>query len=154
MVFDRVFPSLIEALADASGRLTKSREAALTLLYRLLFLLYAEDRGLLPVNDPRYDDYGLRKRVRDDVARRMEQGDAFSGAASTYYDHLMTLCRLGEGPRITAEVDDGSRQLLQGQICDTPAGEIPRPRSRPRPKGDDRKVAGMKPAAPGRPGQG
>ena len=34
-------------------------------LYRLL-VLYAEDRGLLPVNDSRYDDYGLR-RVRDDI---------------------------------------------------------------------------------------
>ena len=95
MVFETVFPNLIEALAGASGSgLTEAREAALTFLYRLLFLLYAEDRGLLPVNDPRYDDYGLRKRVRDDVARRMEQGDAFSGAASSYYDHLMTLCRL------------------------------------------------------------
>ena len=95
MVFETVFPSLVEALAGTSGNgLTEAREAALTFLYRLLFLLYAEDRGLLPVNDPRYDDYGLRKRVRDDVARRMEQGDAFSGAASSYYDHLMTLCRL------------------------------------------------------------
>ena len=95
MVFDRVFPSLIETLAGASGSgLTEARQAALTFLYRLLFLLYAEDRGLLPVNDPRYDDYGLRKRVRDDVARRMEQGDAFSGAATSHYDHLMTLCRL------------------------------------------------------------
>ena len=95
MVFETVFPNLIEALGGASGSgLTEAREAALTFLYRLLFLLYAEDRGLLPVNDPRYDDYGLRKRVRDDVARRMEQGDAFSGAASSYYDHLMTLCRL------------------------------------------------------------
>ena len=95
MVFDRIFPSLIEALAGASGSgLTGAREAALTFLYRLLFLLYAEDRGLLPVNDPHYDDYGLRKRVRDDMARRMEQGDAFSGTASSYYDHLMTLCQL------------------------------------------------------------
>ena len=95
MVFDRVFPSLVEALADATGRpLPEVRQAALVFLYRLLFLLYAEDRGLLPVNDPRYDDYGLRRRVRDDVAPRMDQGDSFSGVASSYYDHLMTLGRL------------------------------------------------------------
>ena len=95
VVFDRVFPSLVEALADATGRpLPEVRQAALVFLYRLLFLLYAEDRGLLPVNDPRYDDYGLRRRVRDDVARRMDQGDSFSGVASSYYDHLMTLGRL------------------------------------------------------------
>ena len=95
MVFDRVFPGLVEALADSTGEsLPEVRQAALVFLYRLLFLLYAEDRGLLPVNDPRYDDYGLRRRVRDDVARRMERGDSFSGVASSYYDHLITLGRL------------------------------------------------------------
>ena len=70
------------------------RHAALIFLYRLLFLLYAEDRGLLPVNDPRYDDYGLRKRVRDDVAARMAIKDTFSSVAANYYDRLATLFRL------------------------------------------------------------
>ena len=94
VVFESVFPSLISALAEASNAgLGEVRDAALIFLYRLLFLLYAEDRGLLPVNDPRYDDYGLRKRVRDDVARRMGQGDAFSGVAANYYGHLATLFR-------------------------------------------------------------
>ena len=94
-VFERVFPSLVGALADAGGEdLPAVREAALIFLYRLLFILYAEDRGLLPVNDPRYDDYGLRKPVREDIARRMERGAAFSTVASRYYDHLTTLCRL------------------------------------------------------------
>ena len=57
-------------------------------------MLYAEDRGLLPVNDPRYGDYGLRKRVRDDVARRTQDGDTFSDVATSYDDHLTTLFRL------------------------------------------------------------
>ena len=95
VVFERAFPSLVEALADFGGAdLARVRQAALVLLYRLLFVLYAEDRGLLPVNDSRYDDYGLRKRVRDDIARRMADGDAFSIHAASYYDHLMTLCKL------------------------------------------------------------
>ena len=94
-VFERVFPRLVGALAGTSGEdLSAVREAALIFLYRLLFILYAEDRGLLPVNDPRYDDYGLRKPVREDIARRMERGAAFSTVASSYYDHLTTLCRL------------------------------------------------------------
>ena len=101
VVFARVFPHLVEALADRyaeagdpSGDLTAVRHAALIFLYRLLFILYAEDRGLLPVNDRRYDDYGLRKRVRDDVATRMQMGDTFSSAATNYYDRLNTLFRL------------------------------------------------------------
>ena len=95
VVFERVFPKLVEALAGAEGAdLAEARQAALIFLYRLLFLLYAEDRGLLPVDDSRYDDYGLRKRVRDDIAGRMDQGDTFSTTASHYGDHLTTLCRL------------------------------------------------------------
>ena len=94
-VFENVFPSLIEALADATDQeLSQVREAAFTFLYRLLFILYAEDRGLLPVNDPRYDEYGLRKRVRDDIAKRTEQGDNFSAMATIYYDHVTTLCKI------------------------------------------------------------
>ena len=92
-VFEKVFPSLVGALADASGEeLSTVREASLIFLYRLLFILYAEDRGLLPVNDPRYDDYGLRKPVREDIARRMQDGSVFSTAVSSYHDRLKSLC--------------------------------------------------------------
>ena len=95
VVFDEVFPRLVGALADASGApLADARHAALIFLYRLLFVLYAEDRGLLPVNDTRYDDYGLRKGVRDDVAERTRQDDVFSAVATIYYDRLMTLFKL------------------------------------------------------------
>ncbi len=95
VVFERVFPRLVDALARKSERgLADSREAALIFLYRLLFVLYAEDRGLLPVNDARYDDYGLRKPVRDHIASRMVANDIFSTQASTYYNHLTTLFSL------------------------------------------------------------
>ena len=95
VVFDTVFPGLVTALARQSTRdLPEIRDAALIFLYRLLFVLYAEDRGLLPVNDPRYDDYGLRKRVRDDIARRTQDGDTFSTHAASYYSHLTTLFTL------------------------------------------------------------
>jgi len=91
-VFDRVFPRLLQALSDAADQpMPEIREAALIFLYRLLFVLYAEDRGLLPVNDTAYDDYGLRKRVRDDVAQRKARNDTFSNTASSYYRHLTDL---------------------------------------------------------------
>ncbi len=89
-VFNDIFPALAQALAAGDlqaikepvgyGRFTRQRyttayldevrEAALVLLYRLLFLFYAEDRRLLPVGDPRYAAYSvkrLRERVRDDA---------------------------------------------------------------------------------------
>ena len=95
VVFERVYPNLIQALTTASGAsLDSARESALVFLYRMLFLLYAEDRGLLPVNDTRYEEYGLRKTVREDIARRMESGTPFSDTASKYFDHVMALCRM------------------------------------------------------------
>ena len=95
VVFDRVFPKVVTALANTAGAsLPEVRSVALIFLYRVLFILYAEDRGLLPVNDLRYDDYGLRKRVRDDIAQRKSQNDVFSGTAANYYNRLLELFRL------------------------------------------------------------
>ena len=95
VVFERAFPRLVQALAEHTQREpAELRGPALILLYRLFFVLYAEDRGLLPVNDSRYEDYGLRKPVRDDIARRMAEGSALSARATNYYDHLTTLSQL------------------------------------------------------------
>ncbi len=101
VVFADVFPRLVAALAApgagsaaTSDDLAAARHAALIFLYRLLFILYAEDRNLLPVNDDRYDDYGLRKRVRDDIAARMDARDAFSDVATNYYGRLANLFTL------------------------------------------------------------
>ena len=95
VVFKKVFPGLVRALYAASNRdLVDVRQAALVFLYRLLFILYAEDRGLLPVNERGYRNYGLRRPVRDAIAERMGNGSDFSTTATNYYDHVMTLCRL------------------------------------------------------------
>lgn len=96
-VFNDVFPQLADALArgDLHARtqetglgqfkrpqftpdyLDEVREAALVLLYRLLFLFYAEDRNLLPVRDPRYAPYSVR-RLREEVRDKVDAGGTFS----------------------------------------------------------------------------
>ena len=94
LVFDEVFPGLARAIAAAAPDAPASevRDATLTLLYRLLFMLYAEDRGLLPVRDPNYGRYGLR-RVRDAVGERKERGDVFSDARMLYWCGVDDLAR-------------------------------------------------------------
>ncbi|HEX5313861.1 MAG TPA: restriction endonuclease, partial [Gammaproteobacteria bacterium] len=98
-VFEQIFPRLARALAASdparpatpdAAWLSQLNEETLTLLYRLLFLLYAEDRNLLPVHDPRYDDYSLRA-IREDIARRIDDHDVFSASAARYYSHLRDL---------------------------------------------------------------
>ena len=95
VVFQTVFPGLAKAIVadkpDAS--LDEVRHAALILLYRLLFFLYAEDRNLLPVRDERYDDYGLRDKVRGDVGRRKDKNDTFSDLQAHYWSMIDGLSR-------------------------------------------------------------
>ena len=95
LVFGQVFPDLARAIATAAPQtpLEDVRDATLILLYRLLFILYAEDRDLLPVRENRYDDYGLRERVRGDVGRRKDLGDTFSSTAARYWSVVDDLCR-------------------------------------------------------------
>lgn len=99
-VFDEVFPALIVAMvaADPQARVDdrnyreQVKRSALTLLYRLLFVLYAEDRDLLPVRDRRYDDYSLR-RIRHDVADRNDRNDVFAAGMHRYWQHMCDLFR-------------------------------------------------------------
>jgi len=92
-VFEQVFPELARAIVKAApqANLQEVREAALILLYRLLFILYAEDRDLLPVKDTRYDDYGLRNKVRLDVKERKDHNDVFSETAARYWGAMADL---------------------------------------------------------------
>ena len=95
LVFGEVFPNLARAVAETSpdAPLAEVRDAALILLYRLLFILYAEDRDLLPVRDARYDDYALREKVRGDIGRRKDEADVFSASAARYWSTVDDLCR-------------------------------------------------------------
>ena len=125
LVFDQVFPGLARAIAAAAPEapLPDVREAALILLYRLLFILYAEDRDLLPVRNTRYDDYALREKVRGDVGQRKDRDDVFSASAASYWSAIDDLCRAidhGDAsiglPPYNGGLFDGARTPLLGRI--------------------------------------
>ena len=94
LVFDRVYPLIVRSIARAApdAPLGEVRDASLILLYRLLFVLYAEDRGLLPVNDARYDDYALRP-LRSAIGGRKDDDDVFSTTQARYWQAFDGLCR-------------------------------------------------------------
>lgn len=98
-VFDTVFPELITAipLADPARPSTldenyaeEVRQAAMFLLYRLLFVLYAEDRNLLPDERGPYADYCLT-RLRQEIKERHVQGQAQLARSTAYWSRLETI---------------------------------------------------------------
>ena len=101
VVFTEVFPTLVKVLIQHDPEAPKSltsdyletvRRAALTLLYRLLFLFYAEDRNLLPVHESRYARYALRQ-IRHDIAKSIDNEEIFSTTARRYYINLHDFSR-------------------------------------------------------------
>lgn len=116
LVFEQVFPSLATAIANAAPRapLQDVREASLVLLYRLLFLLYAEDRDLLPVSDKRYDDYALRP-LRIDVGKRVSEGDALSSSASRIWGHIADLSRIIDKGDVSVGIPPYNGGLFAGE---------------------------------------
>ena len=100
-VFDNVFPALADALAKADASrpvdlppayLDEVRQGSLILLYRLLFVLYAEDRNLLPDKTGPYAPYCLT-RLRLDIAERMKSGGAFPRGIATFWPRLAAIFR-------------------------------------------------------------
>lgn len=97
-VFDRVFPELVLALADADPRRAPAdaiwrgevKQAALILLFRFLFILYAEDRGLLPLDNDRYRDYSFH-RLREDAASVSEGRLAVRERGGTWWARIRDL---------------------------------------------------------------
>ncbi len=109
-VFTEIFPHLAKGFLEyrkqqsdqrtpTEAELTDTFEATLTLLYRLLFLLYAEARDLLPIGESPYHAASLKKikeeiaehggRAVDDVPERLRQ--AYTKSGTQLYDRLARL---------------------------------------------------------------
>ena len=79
---------------------------SLYLLYRLLFILYGESRGLLPVGNRRYRElYGFGH-IKGEIADQIDRGTYIARRSSMYYDRLKSLFHLinGDDPEFNAEV--------------------------------------------------
>jgi Eco57I restriction-modification methylase len=125
-VFEEIFPHFAEGFIHASGgtarllalpdarreaELSDCFQATLTFLYRLLFLLYAESRDLLPVRETRgYWEVSLTRLkeavakaagpLEDGVRKNLER--AYGNDSTALYDRIFKLCRI---------VDQGSQEL-------------------------------------------
>lgn len=106
LVFREIYPDLVAALHRHdpakparidSVYLESIRQSALILLYRLLFVVYAEDRDLLPDSQEPYKAYSLTT-MRGDIADRIAKTQPFSPAMATYWPKLTAVFKaIAEG---------------------------------------------------------
>jgi hypothetical protein len=99
LVFDELFPRLVTAIAAndknrptdvGKDYLDQVRQSALVLLYRLLFVVYAEDRDLLPDNKQPYKDFSLTT-MRLEIAMRKADGKAESSTHVSFWPRLTAI---------------------------------------------------------------
>lgn len=128
IVFDRVFPDLMTAIVseapdaqmDDPAWRKDAREAGLRLLYRLLFLFYAEDRDLLPMDHDGYAAYSLRA-MRHEAAEIRDHGARLSPRMKTWWPRLAELFRaiaggsadMGLPPYNGGLFDDSAAPMLE-----------------------------------------
>jgi hypothetical protein len=98
-IFTDVFPQLAKGfLKNFDDKINENilneiYNNVLILLYRLLFLFYAEDRSLLPVYDKNYYEYSISK-IRDEIKEKIDNKEVLSEVATTHYDRLKNLFKI------------------------------------------------------------
>lgn len=105
LVFEEVMPEIAAGfvayrrqqmgiVSESEESLRQIYQASLSLLYKLLFVLYAEARSLLPIANPAYWEESLTRMARY-FAERIDHGLAISDAthATGRYESLLALFR-------------------------------------------------------------
>jgi hypothetical protein len=100
-IYDFVVPCLAIAIAKTRDLKTPTAqdlkltyEMALLVLFRLLFIAYAEDKDLLPYHtNERYQDRSLKKKAREMAALR-QQGVPTFDESTTHWDEVVRLFRV------------------------------------------------------------
>src|SRR5699024_3706365 len=136
LIFDEVFLTLAKGfreyrsgVPEDKASLQKMYQGRVRLLYRLLFLLHAESRGLLPLDNNGYRQYSLMD-LKKEVAGRKDKGTPQSKPSFDVWNDLESLFRIidkGDSalnvPRYNGGLFNGdhekNRFLSEHKIADT-----------------------------------
>ncbi len=90
LIFDKIFVNLAKGIkcTDAEAKnLENLKNNTLIIMYRILFILYAEDRDLLPRNNETYQNYSLTG-MREEI---IEKGENYSATATSQWQRLNSI---------------------------------------------------------------
>ncbi len=122
-VYDEVVPRLAKAVAQSVGGvsdedLERHYRTALTILFRLMFVAYAEDSRLLPLNvNGEYTDHALKT-----IARRL--AEEINRGADLGFDNPLT-ARIEEGKDTQTDLWDSCRALFRAVDGGHPRWGVP-----------------------------
>jgi len=100
-LFEEIIPQLANGMAKSfdntnGEKISTIYRCAIIFLYRLLVVLHAEDRNILPIHGT-YHNYSLQK-IRLEVAQHADQGKSYSSSQYLIYDAIQSIFRiLNEG---------------------------------------------------------
>ncbi|WP_276247552.1 hypothetical protein [Haladaptatus sp. YSMS36] len=129
-IYDEVVPDLAEAIANArelsdptKAELDETYRMALILLYRLLFISYAEDEGFLPRYNPRYERRSLKRKAHE-VHEIVEDDIEFESRSTTHWDDVMALSRAIHNGHAEWGLPEYDGTLLSEDSSDSTAGAM------------------------------
>lgn len=124
-VYEDVVPALAIAVAGKMGarseaELAEAYHCTLLILFRLLFLAYAEDRGLLPyLRNPRYDRHAVKTLARDFGD---DPGMLFDSNATSLWDDMVTVWKAIDEGNTSWDVPAYNGGLFSSDPGTSPAG--------------------------------
>lgn len=127
-IYDDVIPDLAEAIANSrelddptKDQLDETYRMALILLYRMLFISYAEDEGFLPRYNPRYERRSLKQKAHE-VHEIVEEDIGFDSRSTTHWDDVMALSRAIHNGHAEWGLPEYDGTLLSSDEDASPAG--------------------------------
>ncbi len=81
------------SLSHSEEDIRSVQDNSMRLLYRMLFIFYAESRKLLDTDNRRYREMSLKK-LKEEIGEKLDQGEAPLAVRSTYWEGLRDLFRL------------------------------------------------------------
>ena len=87
------FAEQSNSLSHSTEDIREVQDNSMRLLYRLLFIFYAESRKLLNTDNKHYREMSLRK-LKEEISEKTDQGETLLAVRSTYWEGLKDLFRL------------------------------------------------------------
>lgn len=117
VIFHSIFPKIVQEIArlQPTASPNQLRDESLLFLFRLLFILYAEDRGLLPLHNT---SYRYHRAFRTKVREKIRECRHLSVLPTTSSDDYWKVCR-----RLWQDIAEGNTEfslpVYNGDLFDT-----------------------------------